>query len=342
MRANNKIVEFNFIKAVSVIGIVAFHFAVETGRLDMLPGKYPLGGGVFVTIFFMVSGALLYYNYNEPENIKLFYYKRWKSVMPAFYVAFGCLYLLQVVQNRSFFYNGRPASLLLTLIGFDGYLNDIIPNYYLLGEWFLGAIIILYVVYPLLARVINKMEILAVLIITAAYVASLFSDIPYINGFKSIFSCLLSFTFGITIEKHKAYNNRWLAVPALAAFIAGNFLIAEGEINISAHAGGFFLFFVLFTVGGFIYRSRLLGKACDFLNRISYEIFLIHHVIIMWVLKITAPSDNKVMYMIYLLADIVLIAAAADVFSRIMGWLLKRKLFLKLENSVLTKINTGS
>ncbi|HIV17122.1 MAG TPA: acyltransferase, partial [Candidatus Alectryocaccobium stercorigallinarum] len=188
MRANNKIVEFNFIKAVSVIGIVAFHFAVETGRLDMLPGKYPLGG-VFVTIFFMVSGALLYYNYNEPENIKLFYYKRWKSVMPAFYVAFGCLYLLQVVQNRSFFYNGRPASLLLTLIGFDGYLNDIIPNYYLLGEWFLGAIIILYAVYPFLARILNKREIPAVLIIVAAYAASFFSDIPYINGFKSIFSC---------------------------------------------------------------------------------------------------------------------------------------------------------
>ncbi|BCZ27903.1 acyltransferase [Claveliimonas bilis] len=337
MSSQKKILEFNFIKAISAIGIVIFHFAVGIGNVELLPGNYPWGS-VFVTIFFMVSGALLYYNYKKPENIKLFYYKRWKSLIPDFYVAFLCVYAVQVFQNRSFFYNGHPETLLLTLIGQDGYLLELIPNYYLLGEWFLGAIIILYLLYPLLASLIEKKEIPVLFVITALYTVSLFINNPYIRDFRSVFSCVFSFVLGITIEKHKIYEHRWLAIPTLIGFIAVNFFITDSELNLTAHICGALLFFPLFAIGGLIYRCQILGKISNFLNSLSYDIFLIHHLLIIYMLKIVTPFDNILPNIVYLATDILLIIVAAAIFSNIMKYLLHTKIFLKFEEWILAKI----
>lgn len=332
-----KILEFNFIKAISAIGIVAFHFYTESGNLNLLPGNYSWGG-IFVTIFFLVSGALLYYNYNEPKNLKLFYFKRWKSIMPDFYVAFLCLYGVQVIKNGNFFYNGRPETLLLTIIGQDGYFLEIIPNYYLLGEWFLGAIIILYLLYPFLAKLMNKNEILLLAIITLLYFISLLSEKAYINDFRSIFSCVFSFTFGIAIEKHKVYKYRWLSIPALICFILENFLITKNEINFSAHVGGVLLFFILFAFGGLVYHITILGRISDFLSNISYDIFLIHHVTLIQILKIVPPFHNFLLSLIYLVISIIVIVGVATVFSKIMKLIINSKnIFYKVKMQLVQK-----
>lgn len=337
MAERAKIREFNFIRTVSAMGIVIFHFTSETGRQEFLPGNYSWDG-VFVTIFFMVSGALLYYNHQEPENLKLFYYKRWKSLMPDFYGAFLCLYAAQVIKNGSFFYNGRPATLLLTLIGQDGYFFELIPNYYLLGEWFLGAIIILYVLYPVLAKMINKKEILTLVVIAGLYVLSLLTDISYIKDFRSIFSCVFSFTLGIEIQKHKIYRYRWLAIPALICFVIGNFLIRNSGDNLSSHAGGVLLFFTLFSCGSLIYQSGALGRLSDFLSGISYDVFLIHHVLLVQIVKIIPPFDTLFLNLIYLMFCIILIVVAAGVFSKIMKTIMQLKVFSDLDRQIIKRI----
>ena len=65
-----KIVELDFIRAVCAVGIVCNHFTIESkNNLQKVFYTYPSGMGsvgyTLVTVFFLLSGAVLYYNYHE-------------------------------------------------------------------------------------------------------------------------------------------------------------------------------------------------------------------------------------------------------------------------------------
>ena len=76
-----------FSRASCCIGIVIFHY-FERAR-----GDYKLFfrtansslGFLLVTVFFNISGTVLYYKYNKKYSLKQFYYKRWKSILPSYY-----------------------------------------------------------------------------------------------------------------------------------------------------------------------------------------------------------------------------------------------------------------
>ena len=116
-----------------------------------------------MTTFFCISGAVLNYNYSKILSFKGFYFKRWKSIFPSYYICFSYFYLRNVFDTRKLLYNDHWKTLFLTLVGLDGYLYYRIKSYYLVGEWFLGAIIIIYTLYPLLSWTIKKQNILFIL-----------------------------------------------------------------------------------------------------------------------------------------------------------------------------------
>ena len=53
-------------------------------------------GSLFVGVFFLISGGVLYYNYPEVKNLSTFYYKRWKSIFPMFYITFLFFFIRNV------------------------------------------------------------------------------------------------------------------------------------------------------------------------------------------------------------------------------------------------------
>ena len=92
--------QFDFIRAIACLGIVLYHFAVEYGWPDIFNN---CGGGVtygdiYVTVFFFISGALLFYNHSKIDDLKLFYKKRALSIFPAFYIAWGLMYIRDVLR----------------------------------------------------------------------------------------------------------------------------------------------------------------------------------------------------------------------------------------------------
>ena len=115
---------------------------------------------MFVTSFFCISGAVLYYNYPKIISLKSFYYKRWKSILLPYYICFLYFFSRNVFRFHKFFYQGDWPKIFLSMIGLDGYLAYKIKTYYLVGEWFLGAIIIIYAIYPILLFITNKSNII--------------------------------------------------------------------------------------------------------------------------------------------------------------------------------------
>lgn len=105
----NRIYSFDFIRAVCALGIVVFHYSCQIGDKLYRPLFSFANGGwgeVFVGAFFLLSGAMLYYNHSEIKNLKAFYFKRFKSIFPMFYIAFLGFFIWSVISTKNFFMAG--------------------------------------------------------------------------------------------------------------------------------------------------------------------------------------------------------------------------------------------
>ncbi len=331
-KSSQRLGGYDFIRAVAVLGIFLYHFLVAlnqsarpvtitiAGRLVLDVNLEPVGY-VFVTVFFMLSGALLHHRYRELENkeeILTFYKKRALSLFPPFYLLFGVLFIRNVIKAGRLFYMGTKWTLLLTFVGMDGYLSRIFDTYYLVGEWFLGAIILLYLLYPLVLWLYNRLPVLTTLAIAALYVICVDMPLLSLSGLTNLPSSLLSFFFGMLVIDFLESSVPSMILAIFLAFatwklnelnmanmlktatatVWGEPLVAE---NIVFHMAGISLFLFLREVGRMLDhligngRSKVLqaGSWCvRSLGSLSYYIYLVHHVIILKVVAVFAKEES--------------------------------------------------
>lgn len=336
---------FDFIRAICALGIVAFHFSShlrEGAFLPLLSNGNVLWGQTLVTVFFSMSGILLYKN-NKSIKLKKYYYKRWKSIFPSFYLAFLYCFAENVLKEGTLFYWVKWAgdtlwnrlSIILTVMGMDGYFLYLRPNYYILGEWFLGAIVILYLAYPIILFLFER-SVFAVVIISFIGFCVANSGLFLIDPFRNIFSCLLSFVIGMIIEKYHLLNSKKLALGS--AIVFGFLLLiplnTEGIILQSIHhINGVCLLFVLYIIGCFVMRKKYLTTLFSEIGKISYCIFLLQHLIVLHILKYCSPIESF---------KVVVLLGIAMVYTCIMAkilWIitnvcLKSKVYLALEEKL--------
>ena len=106
--------------------------------------------------------------------------------------------LLQRIKFRQWFYSSVPAyRLLLTLVGMDGYFNMFFPTFFLIGEWFLSAILILYALYPLLNWRKKKGSVLTFPSLLALYILILYVDFWSVPTTVNLIPCLLCLYIGM-------------------------------------------------------------------------------------------------------------------------------------------------
>ena len=105
--------QFDFIRAIACLGIVLFHFAVEYGWPDIFNNCVGgvTYGDIYVTVFFFISGALLFYNHSEIDDLKLFYKNKQHYLSSRhFYIAWGLMYIRDVLRYKvCFTEETRPA-----------------------------------------------------------------------------------------------------------------------------------------------------------------------------------------------------------------------------------------
>ena len=98
----------DFARSCCTIGIITFHFAIKSNsKLRSLFFKTANSGFgfMFVTSFFSMSGAVLYYNYPKVTSLKIFYYKRWKSIFPSYYLCFIFFFMKKVFYFHKLYMN---------------------------------------------------------------------------------------------------------------------------------------------------------------------------------------------------------------------------------------------
>ena len=292
---SKKIPGIIFTRAFCCIGIVIFHyFCHSKGNFKILfLTANSSFGFMFVTSFFSISGSVIFYNYPIVKSIKKFYYKRWKSILLPYYICYIYFFLKKTFFYNKLFYKGNWLKILITLIGLDGYLSDKTKTYYLVGEWFLGAIIIIYILYPLLLFRLSKTNIIINNIIICFFYFLMYKNIFNFSISRNIITCIASFYFGMEAIRYKEIyliNKKTFVISFLIFIFLYKIKIKINFNIIIFQIQGFSLFIILYQIGQYVMQTNL-NKIFVEINKLSFSIYLFHHQIISDILSLHNPKQ---------------------------------------------------
>lgn len=315
----------DIVRGLSTIIIVWFHYScalVEYGFDGFSNYLYHYAnnywGTLGVNLFFLLSGAGLWLGYAKNCDLKAYYKRRWLKIFPMFYLCLLPFYFLNaVLVKKDFFYGGSPWKMLLSLIGMDGYLRGAMNNYYVTGEWFLGVIILLYLLFPLLRRLLFSKA--ASLAFTAVLFALCCIDeqagLSLIAGRGWFGYYLFVFWLGMLLikyEKALLVRVKWHACLPPIIFLLFVKLPVPWKNDMLSIALSLcvVMLFLCFDRAG--WRPVLFTAFCRQISKYSYAIFLVHHVIIDLFFKVCFPiinSRNAPAFLLLLCAVIYICAA---------------------------------
>ncbi len=323
---------FDILRAASCCLIVYYH--IGTGIRDWLPDRMPalpqlIGANLHVaelavTIFFMLSGAGLALSVRGKtmQRVSDFYLRRFRRLMLPFYLTYAAFFLIRLfwhlADHSPLFPAGIPAwYFLFTLLGMDGLLTYYgIPTFYLgVGEWFLGCLILLYLLFPLLHRLMSRHPKLFGLGIAAIFAVScmLFPDV---NAFPFRLS---EFAAGMIIGAYCPLFPRrtlLLSVPALL------FLVFWPELLPGHWALKNFIAVLAFWSAASAaepWLSRFRMSWLAMISGFSYEVFLVHHAVISWISHLWAVRITQDSLLLLILAETISILLAAAALHRTVG-----------------------
>jgi len=289
-RTRTRVFYLDLIRAVAAVLIVLTHFNFhlkEHGGGYVLTYE-PFGiyvGALGVSLFLIISGAALTLTYRRPINLKRFYWKRFRSIYPMFWTAWvlGTLALFLAANGRP--PNAGPVkSFILTVLGIDGLAQAFhFRTMYLLGEWFLGFILLYYLVFPPLLWAIDRFPVVTGVVLLAAYAATVFIMQHYFGGYRSamiLTTRLPELAFGSYFVLY-VRRVHWAVVFPPAAVLAVSAMLPE-EIpeDVATTLVGISAFLILVVVGRYV-AIQPVRVLVDLIAKYSYPIFLVHHVVIM-------------------------------------------------------------
>ena len=327
------ILGITFARAICSIGIVIFHyFCRSRGNFKFFFNSANSNFGfMFVTSFFCMSGAVLYYNYPKVKSLKIFYFKRWKSIFPSFYICYLYFYFRTVLRFHKIIYK-ESWKFLLSFIGVDGYFLYLIKSYYLVGEWFLGAIIILYLLYPFLSLILRKNYIFIIYISISIFYYLMYKENFFtIRNDRNLITCLTSFIFGMNAIKFQKYllENKISLLISLIIFIILCFIKISSFVLIF-QIQGFSLFIILVKAGECIMASKFNIIFFEISN-ISYIIYLYHHQIMFDILIIN-NSTKWYFHLLSIVSIIILTYIISKIHLIVLKSVFKSNIFQKLES----------
>ena len=282
----------DFIRVVAVLAVFGCHFTREleysgVGFTTKILPDYIFNvymGSFGVGLFFIASGASLMYVYQDGIQIGKFFKKRFIAIYPMFWLAYIAAFLYDFYLYKGVNLQYPISRFVLTVLGMDGYLGFYFPNYYLLGEWFLGCLIILYLLFPLLFFGVKKYPVITALIAGAIFAAGSFWSFhnAYIMPPECwFFMRIPEVLFGMYYIEY-IRKVRWpilvLSLVILISLQSAEIILA-GQVQILKTVPVCVAaFLVLSFVSDFV-KGRLFVSFCKLIGKYSYAIFLSHHFI---------------------------------------------------------------
>lgn len=289
---SRRIFAFDFIRILAMLMIIVFHYnaflidyQIEAPPLLFIQYANGTMGHIGVSLFFILSGASLMYSCRKSLVLKDYLRKRFLSIYPVYWITYAAFFTHFYIINRLPMAISRKT-LLLSFLGMDGYLYYKIPCYYLIGEWFVGCIVILYLIFPLLRRLVLKAPAATALICGLLY-------LPYVRFYpfemeiaRFFLTRVPELLFGMYLSAYFYKDTSegiprltWkMGLPALAALLVVFYIklpLSEPYIILWT---GISTFLFLGWISRF-FEWKWLLTPCKLLSGASFAIFLVHHVL---------------------------------------------------------------
>ena len=308
-KRSDRFFELDLIRCVAMLCIFLFHFgiSVRTNGIIYEHSPYSVGRNIIlgqqgVSLFFILSGCTSVLSYEsildkspgEPgRNILSYYAKRLLGILPLYW----CVYFVAFLLLRAPSGDVWSFRYLFTLTGVDGYLlMRGVSTPYLIGEWFIGTILILYFLFPLFYYCISKYpKIMAASLAVFFVLFNAFYPFSWDREIEAL-TRIPEFCFGIYYIKYVREKHKWgkglislivLTVCLLVPFhFHSMYAIAIQGISsfmVLAWAGKYWSI----TEAHFVKGSQRIVTA---LAGVAYGIFLTHHFLMEWILP--AYSGN--------------------------------------------------
>ncbi|MDE6759415.1 MAG: acyltransferase [Lachnospiraceae bacterium] len=297
MERRKRVYYIDGIRFFAVLLVVISHFNVGLEQYQItiggthwiIPSIFANGdfGTLGVSLFFIISGFSLYYNYENDFNVRTYFKKRFLSIYPQFWCSYILVFCYLFFNYKEFWFEVGESiptkRFLLTILGMDGYFLYLGKNFYLIGEWFLGCIILIYLIFPLLRVSVKRHPLITGGIATIIYILVVIYNPFKIGINRNLLIQGYSFLLGMLLVRciFKVVNRNVKLITAVICILI--FIIS---INFRVENFGRFMITIsgisLFVFMSLLFETFNVWKASfvKIVNKYSYDIFLLHHVMI--------------------------------------------------------------
>lgn len=299
----------NVLRVLSFCLVIYYHMLIHTGtmgwlsfeKLNLLYSTANMHVATLaVSLFFMISGAGLMLSAKDHFELKSYYKKRMTRILIPFYLVYAGYLFLQVVYKRGingvFYHANLPKwRFLFTLAGMDEWVNmHGYPTFTLgIGEWFLGCLVILYLIFPVLRYFMIKNKYATIVAATVYDLVVIFNyNSEVVPVYMSILIKAYEFILGMFLILFlDKLNKKWLFITIPLIFFWTFYpkvLPVNKALGITLYST---LFFITFSQLETVFQKhdlKWIEIACTY----SYELFLVHHITIYQCSNLIAPYMN--------------------------------------------------
>ncbi|NIF46738.1 acyltransferase [Enterobacter sp. Ap-1006] len=289
----------DFIRAISFLAVVLFHFNMEISMNyagQNMIGSLVYGGqtvgDMAISLFIIVSGFSLVVSTGGKLDVVRFFKKRIVAIYPAFWVVYCIVAVFIFIANSGFVGDGKHWKFILSLLGLDGFFLYRMANYYLVGEWYSGYMILTYLFFPILFKgLLNWPKIT----ITLLVLIMLGLSVNYTSLFSVYINCnpimrLPDFFFGMLYGFYfvKSQNARRILFLTGIIILCMLILLLQNKIYSQLYMllFGCSIFCLLAMLPDGLKNIASLRVPIDFTAKYSFVAFLYHHQILYFLFKI--------------------------------------------------------
>ena len=251
-------------------------------------------GAISMTGFFMLSGYSVYQGYCNiitKADCKRFYIKRAVNILPLYYTV--SLLFVFVISQESII---RKILLVpVVFLGLQAVFSSLFPYSHISGTWFISCILLFYLVYPLVARLLENTERMGLLIVLTIVIwfFIVYSTIlvnqfglhgVYTNPFIRILECIVGVFLAWIMKRRKKAIKKPGLVLLLGIVIQ---IICITVLYSRIIARGIFIFYDIVAIPTFVIciaaaskieiKNNKIVPVVVLLSRISYPFYLGKH-----------------------------------------------------------------
>ena len=298
----SRLAGLDFVKGVAIIWVVAFHVFKDfptwwdvQSPIEQLFYRFVASGAMGVNLFIIASGLTLPFAWQRMQQKgkgwPSFWGKRFLRILPMYYAAIIFVLAMDFIIGPENF-DLKIDSLIYHVFGLHTFTEHMFG---IEGAWwFMGLIIQLYFLFPVLQKLREHMS-TVLLLLGTIILAVVARQIPLLNldSNYSVFAFMPGFVFGMWLGEQYQSESKLLSQPLLWVYsVLGIFLLylwALGHVSffdglgLVRHIVAVMIFLFLYTFANLINRSSKFSMfaaiVCLF-GLYAYPVYLFHRPLI--------------------------------------------------------------